>query len=743
MKASVSPFLLLLAATIAFSCTPEIDPLKPDTPVSPADWHAVPSDGGTVEVESVSLSFDGGTFNGDSKVAVTPVESGKVAGDDERSPFYQITIPKGGTKKEFTIKIPWDGKAGDVVAGVKSVTVCRHNGKSENSLFAVNSTYKDGEVCITVPPVQDPLDVEPFFTVGLIDNAGNPSTKAGYPVFITSFFRDEIDWTVQCIAYYSIISSFDSYARDACDVLGTIGLRPEFWTLMVKVEKFYDEPNSVGLANTNPFVSSWGYMRLNSDFVKGMVDSGYEKSKVNEFRQTLVHEFFHLVHDQYYDPRSAYAILTQGSVGDEWACLSEAFGTWTEKLTGGKMLGDNAPVNAECLLNRFYPHGTDFQTYRRHGYAMALFLEYLARKTSDTKMKTILEYQRDGAKTLHEAFQKFLKANNLTFFNEKDYLAFVLAVMNGDIDSRVDPKVVTQLGKVHKVLTSSPITIKDTVNNYGVTINILSLSDMKTLPQVLEVEAENDLKISQNQSGLVTYVYYVQNNRYYELGKAVKDEPYSLPVKELNGIRTVYKSPLVLLTTKETQSDIGAGIRMENLTVEFAKPDNSVPKIREVSFDFTFAYTDGKYTDDLCPYETTWSKSYGNDIKVKRDGKGLIVTCDNEKCNYEKDSRATISFRIDKFTGLTAESQVSNVVYDYDSGYGSVWHVELDSIPLKECEPDPWGISESTWYAKGKDLKLGKFSYEYDSDFYGTPKHTSYKYVYKDYNDARLHMEYQ
>lgn len=616
------------AAAIVFTSCSKERILKPFETVSEEDWHQVPQSGGVVEAGDITLEFPSGTFAGESKIAVTPVRKGSVGGDDERSQFYQLTFPDGGTKKEFTVRIPWAGEYGEVRPAVKILTFSRHLGTCHESVLYVNCSFSNGEVVVNIPPVLDPLDINPFFSIGLLAGQSAPPTKAWYPILLTSWFADESALNYTEVEYQDIMFKFPDYYRKACDDLGTLGLRPDFWTLLVRVHAFKeaDEKDCVGLAESNPFVTEWGYMRLNSSFIKRVADTGYEKSLVNELRQTLVHELFHLVHDQQYDvTRSAMNRYWMGSVGDDWAMLSEAIGCWTEKVTGEGTLGDNSPFHAKELLTNFFPLGTDYATYRNHGYGMGLFIEYLAKNTSDKKIVKLVEYQRDGAKTIREVFDKFLAENKLTFFDTPSYLKFVEAVMSGEIDKRV---VLGNISTRHNLDNTKEYKYREQVNDYGVTIHTFKYSD-----SALSSMTGEEWLVEQTQAGLLTRVYRVADNaKCFLIGTASKDAPFSLSVNDLKSYTVKY--PMVVLTVRETQGN-GYGAITSEVKASFSKSDPSVkvPNIWSVSLEGDIRLGGNSYASWI---NAGWTHNSLSTITTKKVSNGYEVHAyDNKDETYE------------------------------------------------------------------------------------------------------------
>ena len=741
--------MLLVAAAFAFSCTPEVDPLKPENPISAADWHTVSTAGEVIETGDITLDFPSGTFASEERVAVTEVRKGSILGDAEKSPFYQITLPSGGSKKGFTVKIKCPKNPEYYYAIARLPGYCHNSWSTEIVNVVVESSFSDGEIIVKVPTYIDAGEEQPYFTIGLVENYlsdlyDSAGTKADGELFKLSWpvYKTFRTWNDYKDCRKQIMNFLKAEIPKARSGLTGLGFEFPDQVPLYQIEEFGENENAWGYEVTDWLWGKWAtYIRINARKMMQLVTSSpMSEDLAGQMRQTLIHETFHYVHDLKYDPRGSTNASFRGALGDEWAMLSDGIACWVEKTTGDKRISENAPINADHLMKCFYP--VKGGSYQDSGYAMALFMEWLSKKVTDKKIVRIVQLQHDKtdflgttwlgtSSTLHEVLETFLKEQKVDFFSYKGYWQFVQDIINQKVDARVEYARLSQDPVPFKADKKNQL--KYDLYNFGISVASGRFGQI-----ALQDKKDWDITFEQKTDGIDTYVYIESKAGLVLIGKTDKGHPVTYSVE------TLLKDPnpfyMISVIQNPTLSDKPVTYQLD---VELEEPDNNVPKIHEVSFDFTFWYTDGSYSDNLCPYETNWKTSYDNDIKVKKDGKGLLVTCDNAKSNYSKDSHATISFHIDKYSANRCEG-VSNIVYDYDSGHGSVWHVELDSIPLKECTVDPFNSNYAYWYAKGKDLKVGDFSYELDTtDMYGKPKHVSYKYVNKDSNDVHLNMEYK
>ena len=444
--------LLVLAAFILVpaSCGNKEDIVEvpgPEYNIKGGDWQTVPSSGGTIQVEDITLEFPAGAFDGNGKVAVTPVPKGKIQGDRACSEFYQIVLPASGTKKGFTIKLPYPTDLKRVLFYEESPKWNRHEGTIKIDGAPLGTSLNNGIATTEIPPV-DPTDGEqPYFCIGLVDAilSAKPDTKAN------STFNFTVDWCVPLkemdkyeLYREEILDIFRKELPAAVQQLYNLGIELPTSTIPYKITPCGD---MWGFHDADPYIKTHGVVNINVDYFYTLVQeydiATHEPSNqklYKDLQQTLVHETFHWIHDVAYDSRYAWQISTAGSKGDEWAMFSEAFGSWSEKLTGDKLISSNAAINAESFVSHFFPsrsQGAGQIEFRQTGYGMAQFLKWLSDKTSDKKLVDLLNWQKkNSGKTLRENFDSFLSQNKLSFFNDTTYSDFIWKILTKRFDSR-------------------------------------------------------------------------------------------------------------------------------------------------------------------------------------------------------------------------------------------------------------------------------------------------------------------
>ena len=179
------------------------DTTKPNIPVNPGDWQAVPVSGGTIEKGDIAITFPSGTFTTDTEVAVTEAKKGEVLGDDEVSTFYQITMPPQ-INKPLTISIKCD----EAEPGTNVVAHAPCYSLSEDILgydnILLEADYSNGTYTFTLPATQngnDYTDEEKLsvsFGVAKMEYCGkNGPSKARTtraPVFDDTFTEGNVSW---------------------------------------------------------------------------------------------------------------------------------------------------------------------------------------------------------------------------------------------------------------------------------------------------------------------------------------------------------------------------------------------------------------------------------------------------------------------------------------------------------------------------------------------------------------------
>ncbi len=635
MKATHLLFAAALAIVLA-SCTKE-DPLKPAINVKPGDWHEISSSGGTIEEEDIILDFPSGTFDGTGKVALSKIPKGTLLGQNEKSQFYQVMLPKDGTKKPFTIRIKrGEGLDGcDVVA--QSAGFVRRTGEVITSTRAVPATYSDGEMVVDVPVFSGAMDSDPFFSIGLVESflTDAPETKGEvrnsqysltWPIYKTFSTWNDYKGTNRT----KILDFLNQNIPLAHKELKNLNFKWPSGPIAYQIEEFEgSDANTWGQEVIDWLFSNFGswatYVRVNARLMLKLVTSDPASNTYLDYsgnlQQTMIHETFHYIHDEVYDPRFAITKSVKGKTGDEWAMLSDAIACWTEKKAGNKLLSENTYIYADNLLRSFLPEEQTELGYRHSGYAMALFTEWIAQKSSDGKIYKVLEYQNKGAASVVDAYKSLLQECKIDFFSPAGYRSFINDIVSGKVDKKVNLETIFPT-KVKGTNSATKLTFQDDVYSFGI-----SVDRVKFLGNVLDDNKSSDVSISQDNEGLTTLVYYSNSGTPVLLGQTDAHTPLSIPIADC-----ISKSvkELTFITLKDSQDFAEPSIRSK-ISFEIIKQDKSIPHIWSVGLDGDITI---KGKD--CWINAGWSEGSISAINVKKVSKGFEVTAyDFKKDTYE------------------------------------------------------------------------------------------------------------
>ena len=584
MRASL-PSVLRIAALLAVTVFPwsgcfetPYDPsggnptFNPQVNVNSGDWQAVPETGGTIDFEEISFNFPAGAFNGDSKVAVSTVRNNPFSDLTSLSKVYQVAFPSEGTAKPVEFSIAYDGDPDDVVMLVNTPTWSQHTLSMAESVFPIDFTVANGLVSAIIPTTGDAEDKTPYFQVGLVANGlVSGATKADdntdkdlikddsrFSLYvgrsaIKNYRGQQSAKEIEKLNKWGQLLTLlkTKYVPSAFDCLKGVGFELPTDRVNFEIQNFGSD-SAWGYSESSAFFSSWGYIRLNSARIDELAQQGpsYSVDLVNQISQTLVHELFHTVHDWVYDiTRSPWQRASEGSQGDHWAMLSEAIGCWVEKTTGDKRIGENCIAFAADFLNSFWPLERSATVYQNHGYGMGLFIEWLARKTSDKKIVKLVEYQRGGEKSLPNAFDRFLAEEKVEFFKPDIYFAFATSVVARQFDNRI--KTEHLVGSNVKAIKSLPDNYTSDIWAYGVNVSRVGFSSQIWNKSEYDIQT---ITLTQDREDLVSAVYLDTSESITYLGGITLDKPFNCPMSVLKDADVKY---FTIVTARSDKEDKG------------------------------------------------------------------------------------------------------------------------------------------------------------------------------------------
>jgi len=467
------PVLALMMGACGESSNNE-DPAKPDTPVTPVaeeDWQTVPASGGTIKKGDIALTFPAGTFDTDTKVAITEVEKGEILGEDEVSTFYQVTMPVSASRP-MTISIKNEKQSGEVSFVTYVPSHSLHNPDSVTyAPISYEATYSDGQYTATLPAFEN---AGMSGTISISMGLGNiVQFSSGTDIDQTSATRlvihgeteGDISWHYEVgsmfyIAFNSrlktVIPQMNLFLHEAIQEITrlgfTVGGKRD---IPILFKTLYEPGQDVvwGYFNQHPTNDAKSWLELDTRLM-----TQFDANK-QEVKQTVFHEVFHYFQSAY-DNRTPFGKLY---CGDE-LMLYEAGGVWVERFANGGVPPSSQYSNyiatfiksltnieetyknaAEAKEDRFGKwiynlFGNDGRVFninlarRYHGYAMGSLIEYFGKEYGNDKIVDLYSDWKKNSKsklqTTFDALKTFAKAKGSTIFSGT-YDYFVEEILTG------------------------------------------------------------------------------------------------------------------------------------------------------------------------------------------------------------------------------------------------------------------------------------------------------------------------
>ena len=672
--------------------------LDEDAVVSPADWQAVSEAAGKIEKEDVVLEFPAGTFGQTDKVAITKMASGAVGGDDEKSPFYQFTMPDGGSSHPVTVSFHYDGDPSEVRVAMKTEYYAMSLEERLKTVRIMESTAEDGVISVTIPETQSDEGDHPVFSLGLVpadDAQSDSGTRAEDQLSQWTFGWNM--WSWEKAPYKSVSKQINDYLRAnipyAQSLLSARGFQ---------IPKIYYEIQDLGEAKkvngkeakfvwgysiTPRFIKSRGYILLN---VRGLakVAGNPAGDPANELPKTIIHETLHALHTHCYDPRWALTEEVSGTFGSQWTMLSEAIAVWTEQFAdAAKCVSGPAGEedNYMRFVKSFFPPEwwVGSGNYASHGYGMAAFIQWLSKKTNPNSIVRLLQLQKEGYSDVRKVFDKFLEEKHLKFFDTEHYLEFAKSYCEGELISGANYSVF-EYSKIVK--SSAPFSASydksgGKVYSYG-----FAPAWFKFDKELMQAYSDENLSFSQNTEGLETHVWYEGASGSVYVGKSSDGSPLALPIDQF--IRNAPTLKIFTITVKSKMTDDSTALP-SSLLVSFDKPAKA-PNIWSVGFSGDFVKNGNSYW-----INEGWTDGSGySTITVKPVSNGYEV--------YAAQDWYEVTFTITTKNG--AFSDVVNIknVRHVDSDYDAVYNFTIDKLPLKEFDSgEDSSFGEASWRGSG------------------------------------------
>lgn len=541
-------------------------PVTPVNPANPEDYQTVPTSGATLDKGDITVTFPENTFSEATDIAITEVKTGDVAGEDEVSKFYQLTVPPQIDKPlTMSIECKEEEPGMNVIAHVP----CYHLSEDIEDYqdIILESEYANGKYTFTLPATnnndaEEGEQLSISFGVAKMEYLGEGGTSAvkatRAALFNDKFTEGNVSWHFN-FGYYQKYKLADKLAlywddineciRDAIKKLHSLGLKVTTRDITFSFENIKE----YGTFCQSRFCNEWSSIQVGTTVL-----NDFAKSR-DDFRSTIIHELMHMYQADY-DPRSAYrkadrlgswSEKTGGLISDklvvhdgsERLLLYESGAVWAEQFMIGHFNTAYARNNVGNFIKGFYDigeiytSGTTHSGYESHGYGMSVLIQYITRKMTeynldDNSIAKLYEIWHDTNGWTRDCIKKLTgDAGRDVFISYDDFL---LSLLKGEVVADID---ITGLDGVEG---RGKITETDLVREasgksfvHGCQIDRFQFSVSEDTPL-----ANKQLVIDQLEDGADTYVIIPTNEDngkvFKQYGyKAWKDSPIVIEGKEL------------------------------------------------------------------------------------------------------------------------------------------------------------------------------------------------------------------
>ena len=788
--------LMTILFTSLVACSESSDseeqPEGPSVPVNPGDYQDVPVTGGVIKKGNIAINFPSGTFDSDTKVAITEVNKGSVGGEHEASPFYQLTLP-ASTRKPFIVKMKADDSSGEAEFIVRSPGYAVSLVSDVTNEAAAETTGKNGVYTTTIPAFDcsDNKD-NVSITIGLCkvpdENAARRITRANHSVIgkdgNVSWELDIDYWSEYSLDYKKLeakLPTVNLYIKEAIKTIHSLGFK-----LPDSVKLNYH------LANTDylfGLISSYGYY---SRSLIGRSHDGiwlkdelllYEaEENTQTLKQTIIHETLHNF-QSYYLPSGLPTPI------GEYNAMFEMGAVWIEKFMNGDQLNGSWQMNEEGLHNTFkyqFRFGLSRESidimnlfiglspYAEYGYALGPLLHYMVSKKysrgyDDSVVESlyssywgrIAQSGRTTLDVLDEWYNTTYVKTDEEFFNGTDNINdYYLALWKGEVMKDFSLTTLEQGMKVEKMTIdllnekNSKLSLNGEVYPYGCEGMVFKMDKTCFADSVLK---GCEMVVKQEAEGLKTYLLYTKGKTVMQLPKAaMKGDSITLSGAELEALREngAFDSKFFLLTVRTTGDLTDKYTIPSKESVELRKT-SSTPKMTDENYfyanlsiylDCTINALSIKGDYIKTGYTLRWGGELSNDddeLESTKDDKGTHYSRTVKYTIDGTDYENTLSFSV---SGLDSHSSggasISNVrsVYKEKSSTKEVEY-ELEVSSGFQFHGYTEMINCSGYEIKGKDIKPGVLKFKETID--GKVTREFYKLNPKDDNSVYMSIIYR
>ena len=549
----------VLLATFIISCSesgsdsdPSTTPTQPQTPVAEGDWQVVPATGGTIEKGDITIIFPNGTFNKDTKIAITEVKKGQTVGSDyEASTFYQITMPIT-THKPTTISIKSAKQDEDVQFIFQSRCYGRSTGQSTQSGIFIETNYTNGIYSTQLTSFENEDETQnESFIIGLAhakqETVGTRETTRSSDRFVAEGQVKGIKWKLYINSsadggYYSATNSM-AIAKMAKYIDTAITeIRNQGYEIKDKdrvIPYYYVKmKDKIGAFQQSCRGDKYSWIGLNAQQIDSKPDDTLN------IKSTVLHETFHYFQADY-DPRCAFdkAGGAFGNAVDNENILYEMGAVWIEQFLRGGNLDENFlmgdPFKFENIFEKGDLLGLGLEEQRwgrlglnkhdanmQQGYTMAPILYYFT-----TELKSF-GFNKEAVLKLHQLWNKkwksriynsyfildeWVKSYDSYFFFSYGIDDYYLKLWRGELVKNMN---------IAEILRSNTLYIKndgekgyqfvDNCYPYGCGVRKVTLRGFKNISL-----SKSKLIIKQHAKGVHTYVLLTDYNSKWEKFKTV------------------------------------------------------------------------------------------------------------------------------------------------------------------------------------------------------------------------------
>jgi len=606
---------------------------KPETPIGSDDWQWVSPDGGTLTKDDFSIDFPSGTFDTDTKVALTKTKKGKNVGSYEVSDFIQVALP-ATTASPYTIRIKGE-PADDVVFVYKSKGWCVSGLREADIEHELETSYENGEY-VTRMPVSDNEGIMDniSFTVGLARRPGDDESKSiatksdlSSGLVGNIYYQVSISWGAWLKNDRSTIAKVEAmlpqlgqWTKESLQIISDLGFQLDYsWTLHGKRYLYINISNN----------KDWGGFTQGKTCAGSDVELGIgklldEKTTENDIKGTIIHEIRHFFHADY-DPRGSFR---KGNglqkVGDE-VTMDEMMSVWIEHLMNDGQLnksflidylnavvfGELSVTDAQLLRNPNNNKDNVKTAYQDQGYALGPFLYYLCSSGNmDSKygftnksVVELLEFWRDDYMKHNRWYDMMYCLDNWLVYKHNDcfFLSgdkiddYYVKLWRGDLIKGLNITSAVDVARPKNPDLKYNQDKKSGKQRKKGKCPVLGCSMLDVLLQNLSAEdlKDKELVITNETEGMHSYVFYVSPYTsprpdafpYQEVkqaqGVATGNDPIVIPCSEFENAKS---SRVYILTTRTDNFYSDHGLKTYEVSVDLRKKEEEELNITSIVF---------------------------------------------------------------------------------------------------------------------------------------------------------------